>query len=261
MAKLTAKDRILNLGRKLEKLGFKALEICNNNSSPSLFRSHGIQIIPSEADEIDTNGSCALIITPHAGAISGLVIQVLKILGSTDNNKLRESATIKAFKEILIQYYREPSEAWEINAVKKMITASLEIVDKKYPPEIKADNCENRLIDPFADESEDEIKFYRRRSLFIAHNLNKNIEQELVAYKDLLKSGQLNNTPLVWLEINGINGVVISQHWIPLFFNSTEINDLIINRVLKSLKRKKLNAEISLVALMNHKKLKRSLKK
>jgi hypothetical protein len=254
MAKLTAKDIILNLGRKLEKLGLKALEISNNYSNPSFFRSHGIQIIPGEADEIDTNGSCTLIITPHAGAISGLIIQVLKILDSIDNNKLRQGAAIQAFKEILVQYYKEPIGSWEVNAVKKMITASLEIVDKTYPPETKTNHCNSHLFDPFADESEDEIKFFRRRTHFIAHSLNENIEQELVANKNFLKSRQLNNDPLVWLKITGINGMVISQHWIPLFFDSIQINDLVLNKVLKSLKRKKLNPEIALIALMNHKK-------
>lgn len=260
MAKLTAKDLILNLGRKLEKLGLKALEIRNNYSNPSLFRSHGIQIIPSEADEIDTNGSCTLIITPHAGAISGLIIQVLKILDSIDNNKLRQGAAIKAFKEILVQAYKEPTASWENNAVKKMLTASLEIVDKTYPPETKTNDCNSHLFDPFADESEDEIKFFRKKTHFIAHSLNENIERELVANRNLLKDGQLKSASLVWLKITGINGVVISQHWIPLFFDSTQINDLVINKVLKSLKHKKLNPEIALIALMNHKKHQKSRK-
>ena len=74
-------DRLLKIGKRLEKEGLGSFKTATPGGAPAYFRSHGLQIIPSEAEELDTNKACQIVITPEASALSGLVIALLRILG------------------------------------------------------------------------------------------------------------------------------------------------------------------------------------
>ena len=95
---MTPNDRILRIGKKLEKDGLKAFGTKTPTGHPSYFRACGLQIIPSEAEEIDTGKTCRLIITPYAASLSALVTDLIKVLKTGTSGAQRTEALCGALE-------------------------------------------------------------------------------------------------------------------------------------------------------------------
>ena len=247
------KDKILYLGRKLEKKGQKSLEIRYGDAPPYLFRSHGLQVIPREAEELDTNGSCTLIITPLAGAISGLIIQLLRILGEGKNGMARANRAIQSYKQVLSEKRDRTPGSWEQDAMKTLIATSLELADK-VPRQLPADtDLQPEQIDSSTGVENHAARMWLQAKLTL-RQASANMEQAQEAGLNpwISPSKASGNTPS-WRQVAGINGVVIDGYWIPLVFSGAKVEASIITKVLRSLKRLKLKPEIALIAFADQK--------
>jgi hypothetical protein len=73
-------DEILSLGASLKAGRLDDVLLRTPAGEPVLFRAQGLQVIRSEADEIDTGKSCTLVITPSAHLVSSVMVRVLRFL-------------------------------------------------------------------------------------------------------------------------------------------------------------------------------------
>jgi hypothetical protein len=253
MPKEHIKDKILSLGRKLEKSGPKSFEIRLAGGSLALFRACGLQVISSEAEEIDTNSTCQVVITPMAGAISGLLISLMKILSTGPDGSSRADFALQKFKVTLSNNAKKPAGTWEADAMKSLVSAALDAAQKSFPPQPEADDEHMDDFDPFAEMEQRASKYLRRAKITI-----RNVDGELAMHQEFrqlkhphpLGSEQNSQT---WLRVANIDGVILDGHWIPLLLSSIKINDRIIATVLKRLKRLKLKPEIAMVVLADQK--------
>lgn len=253
MPKEPMKDRILSLGRRLEKSGPKSLEIRLSGGNLALFRSHGLQVLSTEAEEMDTNGSCLLVITPMAGAISGLLINIMNILTKGGGNEARADFAIERFKQVLSSRRTRPAGTWEGEAMKAIVSAALESAEKSFPPRPTVDENPMDDFDPFAEIEQHASKYWRHAKIHI-----RNADGELARIR---RMHHLEQPPLktanaatpTWRRVGGIDGVEIAGYWIPVLTSSAKVDDLTISKVLKRLTRLNLKPEIAMAALADKK--------
>lgn len=253
MSKEPMKDRILSLGRRLEKSGPKSLEIRLAGGGLALFRSHGLQVISNEAEEIDTNGTCQVVITPMAGAISGLLINLMKILSAGPDGSPRAEFALQKFKGALADNAKKPAGAWEAEAMKSIVGAALDAAQKSFPPRPEVDDEPMGDFDPFADLEQRASRYWRRAKITI-----RNVGGELARHHELRHLEQpqplaAEPNPHTWLRVANIDGVVLAGHWIPLLLSSIKVDDRVVASVLNRLKRLKLKPEIAMVVLADQK--------
>jgi hypothetical protein len=253
MSKEPMKDRILSLGRRLEKSGPKSLEIRLSGGGLALFRSHGLQVISNEAEEMDTNGTCQVVITPMAGAISGLLISLMKILSAGPDGGPRADFAVQKFKGALSGNSKKPAGAWESDAMKSLVSAALDAAQKSFPPRPEVDEDPMGDFDPFADMEQRASRYWRRAKITIRNaggELARHHEIRHMEHPHPLSAEPASHT---WLRVANIDGVVLAGHWIPLLLSSVTVDDRVVACVLKRLKRLKLKPEIAMVVLADQK--------
>lgn len=257
---MTPTDRILRIGKKLEKEGLKAFGAKTPTGHPAYFRACGLQIIPSEAEEIDTGKTCRLIITLLAANLSALVTGLIKALKTGASGVRRAEALIeemkaKTFKDI------STTRGWEAAAAKEIVSSALKIAEHTFPESTAEVQDEWSIMDPFTGEIHEHRQVHWRHA---REMLGRYAGREMSRPASSLRAGAsdfpgLVDRHLTWLEVRGHLGVVIGGYWIPVG-NVTRLTGRTAQLGLtKSLLRKGLKPDIALTIIANaHKTPKRN---
>lgn len=247
-------DRLLKVGQKLEKGGLASFKTTTPSGLPAYYRSQGLQIIPSEAEEIDTHNRCHVVITPEAAALSGLVMTVLRILGQGDGGHRRSAAAIVQFKSALSA---GKPQGWEQGAAKDIVTAALKFADKPFPSANKQSDWGD--FDGIGEHIMHRY-IHRRRLRDEQSNGGAFAEHtpfghELVdPFTGLPEHKAPKNTAKPdsnWSEIRGIMGIEMNQHWIPVSFPSPLMTPKEEQAVLRTIVRRGLKPEIAMTIIAN----------
>lgn len=248
-------DRLLKIGQKLEKEGLASFKTTTPSGLPVYYRAQGLQIIPSEAEEIDTNKCCQIVITQEAAALSGLVMAVLRILGQGDDGARRSNAAVTQFKTVLSSI---KSQGWELVAAKDVITSSLKLADKPFPAPTKPDECGD--FDGFGEHIMRRYNFHRRRIREDQNESGTTPQQSPFGdeHADPFTGLSKHTNPsepaksnVGWSEIRGVMGIVLEQHWIPVSFPPTTLTRRGEQAVLRAIVRRGLKPEIAMTIIAN----------
>lgn len=248
-------DRLLKIGKKLDKEGLGSFKATTPWGAPAYFRSHGLQIIPSEAEELDTNKACQIVITPEASGLSGLVISLLRILGEGKDGQRRVKAAIQTFCAAL-KSNRNPG--WELEAAKNLITAAIKAAETPYPaPGRHGDDWGD--LDPYGEQMIGRYSTHWRRAKEILESRSNHFD---TSPRELSRIDAFTGLPErtdnsadipdgVWIEISKIMGVVLGGHWVPVSFPAEPITQRSERATMRALRRKGLRPEIALTIIAN----------
>lgn len=249
---MTSNDRILKIGKKLEKDGLKAFGTKTPTGHPVYFRVCGLQIIPSEAEEIDTGKACRLIITPYAASLSALVADLVKALKTGASGVQRTEALIEEMKTKTFKDVPRAGE-WENIAAKDIVSSALEIAERSFSESRPEELDDAPMMDPFTGEiHEHRLEHWRRAREIIGRYAGR----ESARPARSLQAGvpDLRGTAdrhLTWLEVRAHLGVIIGGYWIPIG-NVTRLSGSAAQLGLaKNLLRKGLKPDIALTIIAN----------
>jgi hypothetical protein len=255
MSAMTPTDRILRIGKKLEKDGLKAFGTKTPTGHPAYFRACGLQIIPSEAEEIDTGKTCRLIITPLAASLSALVTDLIKALKAGASGAQRTEALIGEMKTKLFKEAPRAGE-WEAIAAKDIVSSALKIAERSFSESRTEEPDDWSMMDPFTGEIHERRQEHWRNAREI---LGRYDGRERPRPARSLRSAvpELRGTVdrhLTWLEVRAHLGVVIGGYWIPVG-NVTRLSGSNAQLGLtKNLLRKGLKPDIALTIIANARK-------
>ena len=246
-------DRLLKVGQKLEKEGLASFKTTTPSGLPVYYRAQGLQIIPSEAEEIDTNNRCQVVITPEAAGLSGLVMATLRILGHGNDGQRRSIAAIAQYKTVLSNC---KPQGWELAAAKNIITASLKFADMPFPAPSKPNEWGD------SDDFGEHImrRYINRRRIRGDQEDNGGAEQNPLSHEHVdpftglperTSFGEAATRPGAWSEIRGVMGVELSQHWIPVSFPSCPTTRKEQQAILRTIVRRGLKPEIAMTIIAN----------
>jgi hypothetical protein len=240
------KDRVLQVGRRLEKKGLASFKMTTPSGHPAYYRAQGLQIIPSEAEEIDTNMRCQIVITKEAAALSGLIMTVLKILGQGEGGMGRASAAVAQFKALLAE---KKLGEWEHGAAKDIVSASLSLADKTFPTPNHSDGWDD--VEDFGDHIMRQY-IHRRK---IRNRQHDSFDHEHIgAFSEPLNGSNVTEpikTSGDWLTIRGIIGLKLNQQWIPVSFPSVAITHKEELSILRAITHRGLRPEIAMTIIAN----------
>lgn len=249
---MTPNDRILRIGKKLEKDGLKAFGTKTPTGHPAYFRACGLQIIPSEAEEIDTGKTCRLIITPLAESLSSLVSELINVLNKAPAGRLRAEMLVEEMKT---KTFKDDSRTgdWEIAAAKGIVSIALKISERSIsePPPDEPDDWSR--IDPFTGEIlEHQLDHWRHAREILGRRAGRERSRPIrplqAGMPDLRGTA---DRQLTWLEVRAHLGVIIGGYWIPVG-NVTRLSGSTAQLGLaKNLIRKGLKPDIALTIIAN----------
>lgn len=243
-------DRLLKVGQKLEKEGLDSFKSTTPSGLPVYYRAQGLQIIPSEAEEIDTNSHCQVVITLEAAALSGLVLAALRILGQGGDGPRRSSAAIAQFKAVLL---RPKPPGWEQVAAKDIVSAALKFADMPFPAPTKS--SEWGEFDGFGEHSMS--RYISRRRTKGDHRgdeqnpLGHEHVDPFTGLPERTGVGEAGSQPVAWSSIRGVMGVELARHWIPVSFPSSVMTHKQQQAILRSIVRRGLKPEIAMTIIAN----------
>lgn len=247
---MNQKDRLLKVGQKLEKQGLAAFKTTTPSGTPAYYRAQGLQIIPSEADELDTNKACQVVITKEAAALSGLIMAVLRILGQGEDGARRSKAAIAQFKTLLAS---KGLNGWEAEAAKDIVSAGLGFADKPFPAPVRSDGWGD-----FEGFGEHIMRQYihRRRpkdaNAADEHGISGNeLGHPLMGHEENAPAGAADNSHGEWSQIRGVVGIALDKHWIPVSFPTLEISHKEEQAILRAIVRRGLKPEIAMTIIAN----------
>jgi hypothetical protein len=252
MSAMTPNDRILRIGKKLEKDGLKAFGTKTPTGHPAYFRACGLQIIPSEAEEIDTGKTCRLIITPLAGSLSALVTDLIKALKTGASGAQRTEALMEEMKTRTFKDAPRFGE-WEVAAAKDIVSSALKIAERTFTVSLSEEQDDLSMMDPFTGEIHEHRQEHWRHAREILGRYAGRGKPKAVGP---LRSGvsEINgpaDRQLTWLEVRAHLGAVIGGYWIPVG-NVTRLSGSIAQLELaKTLLRKGLKPDIALTIIAN----------
>jgi len=249
---MTPTERILKIGKKLEKKGLKAFGSTTPGGQPAYFRAQGLQIIPSEAEELDTGKTCRLVITSLAANLSGLVTEVIKVIRSQSAGRTREVALIEELKTKLFKDMTASGQ-WEVMAAKDIVSASLNLVERKFEDSSESDSDDCSGFDPFTGEIADHRRHYwsRAQEILGKHSAggSHKVTQPILA-KDS-ESPHLGICLPKWVEVFGLVGVAIAGFWIPVVSPVRLAGPRKQADLVRALRRKNLKPDIALTIIAN----------
>lgn len=246
-------DRLLKVGQKLEKEGLDSFKTATPSGLPVYYRAQGLQIIPSEAEEIDTNNRCQVVITQEAAGLSGLILAALRILGLGDDGQRRSSAAITQFKAVLL---RPKPHGWEQMAAKDIVSAALKFADMPFPAPSKSSEWGD--FDGFGEHIM--RRYINRRRIKGDQNENSGAEQNPLSHEyvdpftglpERTGANEAAANTGVWSEIRGVMGVELAQHWIPVSFPSASMTSKEQQAILRTIVRRGLKPEIAMSIIAN----------
>jgi len=245
-------DRILKIGTKLEKSGLKAFGAKTPTGHPVYFRAAGIQIIPNEAEEIDTGKTCRVVITPLAASLSALVSVLIKalkagMLGAQRTEALMEEMMTKTFKDA------PRSGEWEVTAAKDIVSAALKIAERSFSDSRTEELDDWSMMDSFTGEvHEHRQEPWRHAREILSRYAGRGRPRPDVPLRSVVSdiNGSVDRH-LTWLEVRAHLGVVIGGYWIPIG-NVTRLSSSTAQlRLTKALLRKGLKPDIALTIIAN----------
>jgi hypothetical protein len=252
---MTPTDMILKIGTKLEKNGLKAFGAKTPSGHPAYFRSGGLQIIPSEAEEIDTGHSCRLVITPLAENLSSLVTDLINVLNKAPAGQQRAEMLVEEMKTKTFKDDARTGD-WEVAAAKEIVSIALKTSERAIS-ELSHDEPDDwSRIDPFTGE----ILEHRREDWrhareilgrYASREMPKSARTITVGASTARGSGAGD---LTWLEVRAHLGVVVGGYWIPTG-NATTLSGAGAQlELVKALRRKGLKPDIALTIIANARK-------
>jgi hypothetical protein len=252
MDAMTPADRILKIGKKLERNGLKAFGNTTPGGQPAYFRAHGLQIIPSEAEELDTGKACRLVITLLAANLSGLVFDVIAVIRRQSAGQRRAEALIEELKAKAFQDIAK-SDQWESAVAKNIISVSLKLTEHKFEdsPVDDADNWSR--LDPLTGDINEYQRHYWSHAQEI---LRRNAGSERSRMTQPFEARYSMSSPPVaalpaWVEILGHVGVVISGFWIPVVSPVGLAGPRKQADLVRVLRRKNLKPDVALTIIAN----------
>ena len=255
MPSMTPHDQILRIGKKLEKNGLKAFGTKTPTGHPAYFRACGLQIIPSEFEEIDTGKTCRLIITPYAASLSALVADLVKALKTGASGAQRTEALVEEMKTKTFKDAPRAGE-WEGVAAKDIVSSALKIAERYFSESRTEEQDDGSMMDPFTGEIHD----YRREHWRHAREiLGRYAGRERSRPARSLQAGvpehhSTADRHLTWLDVRAHLGVVISGYWIPVG-NVTRLSGAVAQlEITKTLLRRGLKPDIALTIIANARK-------
>ena len=252
---MTPTDRILKIGTKLEKNGLKAFGAKTPAGHPAYFRAGGLQIIPSEAEEIDTGHSCRLVITPLAASLSSLVTDLVNVLKAAPAGQKRFEAFVE---ELKIKTFKDIPEVgeWEVNAAKGIVSAALKISDRSFsePPRDEPDDW--TTMDPFTGEIHEHHRDHWSNARdFLSRYGRRVIPRSARSIAAGASSDRASESAdLTWIEVRAHLGVVVRGYWIPIGNASKLSGEGAQLELVKALRRRGLKPDLSLTIIANARK-------
>ncbi len=252
MPSMTTNDRILRIGKKLEKDGLKAFGTKTPTCQPAYFRACGLQIIPSEAEEIDTGKTCRLIITPLAASLSALVADLINALKAGGSGAQRTEALIEEMKIKTFKYVPRSGE-WELAAAKDNVSSALKIAERTFSVSRTEEQDDWSMMDPFTGEiHEHRHEHWRHAREILGRYAGRGRPRPDVPLRSVVSDiNGPSDRQLTWLEVRAHLGVVIGGYWIPVG-NVTRLSGSTAQLGLtKTLLRKGLKPDIALTIIAN----------
>lgn len=247
------KAQLLKLGATLEKGEEHKIVVKAPSGDPMFFRAGGLQVIPSESEELDTGGSCVLIINAQAGLLSGVIIRCLRVLG-LEAGRERAKKVVKEMAERLVRDRGQAAGSWEGQAAKDLVTIALKWSEKPVKKE-RTDNqqdVEGIPTDPFTGEPipEELIPQWRMAKRRLARQM-KEEEDTLLQFTMEACAEHQRGSKDGWVVIGGLQGVIAGDAWYPVVGPEDQIDGKVIRKVAKVLARRGLKPEVAMTVLAN----------
>jgi hypothetical protein len=247
------KALLLKLGATLEKGEEHKIVVKAPSGAPMFFRASGLQVIPSEDQELDTGGSCVLVINSHAALLSGVIIRCLRLLGLEAGRELAKKV-VKEMAERLVRDRGQAAGAWEGQAAKDLVTIALKWSEKPVKKERPdtSQHGEEIPTDPFTGEQipEELIPQWRMAKRRAARQMPEGedtlMQFTMEACVDHKKEGKDG-----WVVIGGLQGVIAADAWYPVVGPEDQIDEKVIRKVAKGLARRGLKPELAMTVLAN----------
>jgi len=249
------KDKILTLGASLKAGRLADVLLLTPAGEPVLFRAQGLQVIRTEADEIDTGKSCTLVVTPSASLVSSVMVRVLRAFKPVLTDPMFRSLSEKLISRIKSQA-TSVTGSWENTACLDLLTIALGV---KMPAKGKPQGSDAQRRRPEQEIAEDPftgepIEFYARSYHRMKSSLSSAInrgDEILDATLGLSDTAKPKIDEANWIKVAGILGLVVGGFWIPVLGPTVVMQKDTEDRVARGLSRRGLNSQLALLALAN----------
>lgn len=263
-AVIAAEDHVLQLGKLLEKGSLSDLVHPSHSKPEERWRDAGFVILRNEAEETEADEKLSRIYTPLARELSGFMYRITDgamtpVLKNTDYDTFFEP-TGQIFADHMVKPRAKgpkpsaksaPEPAWELLAMRAVISHALNWLKKVKP---KAAQPE---VDGLVEERPANYEEYLRRRAErgspkkdaekAAEELSKSMEELAAGVKGLADSGTHEI-----LYIAGIPGYQTQKAWFPQLTPFDRITQKQLEKVHKTLVRRKLDPAPAMSQLYGH---------
>jgi hypothetical protein len=263
-AVIAAEDHVLQLGKLLEKGSLSDLVHPSHSKPEERWRDAGFVILRNEAEETEADEKLSRIYTPLARELSGFMYRITDgamtpVLKNTDYDTFFEP-TGQIFADHMVKPRAKgpkpsaksaPEPAWELLAMRAVISHALAWLKKVKP---KAAQPE---VDGLVEERPANYEEYLRRRAErgspkkdaekAAEELSKSMEELAAGVKGLADSGTHE-----MLYIAGIPGYQTQKAWFPQLTPFDRITQKQLEKVHKTLVRRKLDPAPAMSQLYGH---------
>ena len=251
----SAQDILLKLGASLKAGRHDEIVLKTPAGEPVLFRAQGLQVIRSEADEIDTGKTCTLVITPLAPLVSGVLVRVLRMYRPIVTQGQFQVLTAKLIEKVKSKAASKPG-SWEDSACLELVAYAMQV--KVLPrqkgaadhPKVQRES-QGSFEDPFTGEVVGRWASAYSRMRSIGPDSLGMADEVLddTLGKNVATPG--SDLPTTIVKVAGISGLVVSGYWVPVLGPSVVLKADTEDKVARGLSRKGLNPQLALLALAN----------
>jgi len=247
------KTQLLKLGATIEKGEEHKIIVKAPSGDPMFFRASGLQVIPSEDQELDTGGACALVINSQAALLSGVIIRCLRVLG-LEAGREQAKKVVREMAERLVRDRGQAAGTWERQAAKDLVTIALKWTEKPAKKERPGTSQlgEGIPTDPFTGEPipEEWIPQWRMAKRRAARQMRED-EDTLMQFTMEACAEHQMEVKEGWIVIGGLQGVIAGDAWYPVVGPEDKIDEKVIRKVAKGLARRGLKPELAMTVLAN----------
>jgi len=264
IAVIAAEDHVLQLGKLLEKGSLSDLVHPSHSKPEERWRDAGFVILRNEAEETEADEKLSRIYTPLARELSGFMYRITDgamtpVLKNTDYDTFFEP-TGQIFADHMVKPRAKgpkpgaksaPEPAWELLAMRAIISHALAWLKKVKP------NAAQPEVDGLVEERPANYEEYLRRRAErgspkkdaekAAEELSKSMEELAAGVKGLADSGTHEI-----LYIAGIPGYQTQKAWFPQLTPFDRITQKQLEKVHKTLVRRKLDPAPAMSQLYGH---------
>ena len=264
IAVIAAEDHVLQLGKLLEKGSLSDLVHPSHSKPEERWRDAGFVILRNEAEETEADEKLSRIYTPLARELSGFMYRITDgamtpVLKNTDYDTFFEPAG-QIFADHMVKPRLKgpkpsaksaPEPAWELLAMRAIISHALAWLKKVKP------NAAQPEVDGLVEERPANYEEYLRRRAErgspkkdvekAAEELSKSMEELAAGVKGLADSGTHE-----MLYIAGIPGYQTQKAWFPQLTPFDRITQKQLEKVHKTLVRRKLDPAPAMSQLYGH---------